>query len=91
MAITLSLPVNLGGGRTDYIGTFTHTAGAALETFNLGSARVVSIEVSSQDANAKKELVSFSESVSGSTNTVTVNKLDAVTAGKIIVRAIAGN
>lgn len=91
MAITLPRVVHHGGGCSTYSGTFSHTAGAALESFALGSARVLSVRVSNLDSGAKKEIVDFSESISGSTNTVTVNKLDAVTTGRIVVEAFAGN
>jgi hypothetical protein len=91
MAITLKDVIPLGGGKTRYTGTFTHTAGAAPETFTLGAARVENLIVTSDDAGAKKEMVTYSQSISGSTNTVTVYKLDAVTAGRIVVDAYAGN
>lgn len=91
MAITLPRAVPVGGGVTQYSGTFTHTAGAAEETFNLGSARVLDVRVANQDSGAKLEQVRFSESVSGSTNTVTVYKQDTVADGRIIVWAFAGN
>ena len=90
MAITLPSLVPLGGGHTLYRGTYSHTAGAAEETFNLGSARVARISLSNLDSGAKNELVRFSESVSGSTNTVTVHALNAVTSGRIEVEAYAG-
>ena len=91
MAITLPRLARHGGGQTTYSGTFTHTMGAAAETFALGNARVLSVHVSNLDSGAKNEFVSFTESISGGTNTVTVNKLDAVTTGRIVVLAYAGN
>ena len=91
MAITLPRAVPLGGGMTLYSGTYSHTLGAAEETFNLGSARVLDVKVSSQDSGSNKEISKFSESVSGSTNTVTVHRLGAVTDGRIEVTAYAGN
>jgi len=91
MSITLPHAYPQGGGSTTYRGTYSHTLGAAEETFTLGSARVSSIVISNQDSGAKLQNVRFSESVSGSTNTVTVHALDAVTTGRIEVRAFAGN
>ena len=94
MAITLPRAIPLGGGVTEYSGTFSHTLGAAEETFKLGSARVLSVYVSNQDAGANSEdmgSVMFTESVSGSTNTVTVHFLGGVTSGRIVVKAFAGN
>ena len=90
MAITLPQAVPLGGGVTLYRGTFSHTAGAAFETFALGSARVSSLTVSSQDSGGRQEVATFSESVSGNTNTVTVNWAAPVTNGRIEVTAFAG-
>lgn len=91
MAITLPRVAHKGNGQTTYSGTFSHTAGAAAETFALGSARVLSIQVHNLDSGGKKENVSFSESISGSTNTVTVQWLSGVTTGRIIVEANAGS
>ena len=94
MAVTLPRAIPFGGGRVEYSGTFSHTIGAAEETFNLGSARVLSVFVSSQDSGSRAEpyhSVGFTESVSGTTNTVTVHYLNAVTTGRIIVQTFAGN
>jgi hypothetical protein len=91
MAITLPVMVPLGGGMVLYRGSYSHTAGAAVETFNLGSARVSSISLSNMDSGGKKEQVAFSESVSGSTNTVSVLANAGVTDGRIEVVAYAGN
>lgn len=90
MAITLPRTVQLGGGVTLYSGTYAHTAGAAEETFNLGSARVQRIYLTNQDSGGRKELASFTESVSGNTNTVTVSALVGITSGRIEVEAYAG-
>lgn len=84
MAITLGLVIPQGGGRTIHEGTFTHTAGAAPETFTLGSGQCVNVEVNSLDAGAKKEVATFSQSGT----TVTVYKLDAVTSGRISVTVL---
>lgn len=92
MAITLPHVVPMGGGVTKYLGTFAHTVGDAEETFKIGASRVYMVLVSSQDSGAKAGLltsVDFTESVSGSTNTVTVHYLDAVTNGRIAVLAKA--
>jgi len=90
MAITLPHPVHLGGGETIYRGTYTHTAGAANETFVLGSARVSAVLISNMDSGSKLQLVDFEESISGNTNTVTVNAVNAVSDGRILVFAYAG-
>ena len=88
MAITLGLAsLGHGGGMSTHIGTFSHTAGAALETFSLGSGQCVAVRVANLDSGAKKEIVDFSQSGT----TVTVNKLDAVTTGRIEVDVLRGN
>lgn len=91
MAITLPHIVPMGNGVTRYLGTFAHTVGAAEETFKV-CGRVHEVLVSSQDSGAKAvplTSVDFTESVSGSTNTVTVHHLGAVTTGRISVLAKA--
>ena len=91
MAITLPRVAHKGNGQTTYSGTFSHTVGTAAETFALGSARVLSIEIANLDTKGPVEIVSFSESISGSTNTVTVNRAGGVTTGRIIVETYAGS
>ncbi len=87
MAITLPFQRDISMGLTEYSGSFSHTVGAAEETFNLGGGgRVESCEIQNMDSGAKLQLVRVSESVSGGTNTVTVHALDAVTDGRITVR-----
>lgn len=90
MAITLPKLVPLGGGVSQLSGTYSHTVGAAEETFVLGSHRVLDVRVSSQDSGSNLEQSKFSESVSGGTNTVTVHRLGAVTSGRIVVLVNAG-
>ena len=89
MAITLPKMIPLGGGVTEFHGTFVHTLGAAEETFKIGSHRVQSISIENMDSGAKLENVRFSESVSGATNTVTVHCLNTVADGRIVVKAMA--
>ena len=91
MAITLPNTLQQGGGVTQYYGTYSHTVGAANETFNLGAARVLDVRVSSQDSSSNLEAAKFSESVSGATNTVTIHRQGGVTSGRIVVTAYAGN
>lgn len=91
MAITFRTTEHRGGGVTVYHGAITHTAGAAEETFKLGSARVQSLRVANMDTGAKLEQTRFSESVSGGTNTVTVHMLNTVADGRIEVVAYAGS
>jgi len=83
MAITLSKVYPEGNGRTRYSGTYTHTLGAAPETFTVGNGRVRKVEVVNFDSGAKHEITRFTESVSGGTNTVTVLRDGDVADGRI--------
>lgn len=91
--ITLSHAcIPLGGGVTEYWGAFVHTVGAAECTFKIGSARVYSVLVANMDSGGNPEdfhTALFTESVSGSTNTVTVHILETIADGRIIVKAKA--
>lgn len=90
MAITLPQVIPMGGGVTRYRGAYSHTIGAAEETFTVGNGRVQSVQLANQDSGAKLQNIRFSESVSGGTNTVTVHALDAVTTGRIEVEVFRG-
>lgn len=90
MSITLSQVQQLGGGVTRYRGAYSHTIGAAEETFVVGNGRVQHVQIANNDASGKLQLVKFTESVSGGTNTVTVNAVDAITSGRIEVEVFRG-
>lgn len=83
MAFSNIRRVDVGGGLAIVVGDFTHTVGAADQTFAIGAGRILHFQVNPQ---ATAEPVDFrgnvySVSISGAINTVTIRAEAGISAG----------
>lgn len=91
MATSGNSVVHLGGGHVLFTGAITHTEGAAEETVAIKGYRVRMAWVSNKASDEKVGTTpcTFSESVSGITNTVTLHSLGTIAAGSYALLAVS--
>ena len=92
MAISALKIIPLAPGVSLLTGDYAQTIGSANLTFTLGGQRVLMMAIHSADSNGDIDVKwgNFSQSVSGSTNTVMVQGIGAVTTGKIFALVASG-
>ena len=92
MAIDTGRTVAMGGGFTLYAFAYTHTAGDANETIVVHSGRVFAAIISSQESGGRytSNPCRFRESISGLLNTVTIETLVPISAGRLVLIVLSG-